>query len=266
MNVLGRGVPVDRLQRMACVIQTICTRPLGLCPQCYGVKPMSLSLLTEPAPSQALPSPNTAKPSATPGYQVIRRNGAVTPFDASKIAVAMTKAFLAVEGNTAATSRRVHDIVTGLTDQIVASLTRRTDGGRTFHIEDVQDQVELVLMRNEHHKVARAYVLYREERAKARAKASAEAAPGAAPTPLLRMRTADGSPVPLDSARLAKVIAEACGDLDGVSPQPVLTEVYRNLYDGISLDELALAPILAARTLVEIEPNYSKLLVAGFSN
>src|ERR1700734_571877 len=111
--------------------------------------------------------------SGAPSYQVIRRNGAVTEFDASKIAVAMTKAFLAVEGNNAAVSRRVHDIVADLTDQVVTNLARRADAGRTFHIEDVQDQVELALMRSEHHKVARAYVLYREERTKERAEAEA---------------------------------------------------------------------------------------------
>lgn len=101
---------------------------------------------------------------AEPAYRVIRRNRAVTPFDATKITVALTKAFLAVEGSTAANSRRVHDVVSGLTEQVVAGLTKRADAGRTFHIEEVQDQVELALMRGGHHRVARAYVLYREER------------------------------------------------------------------------------------------------------
>ena len=192
-------------------------------------------------------------------YQVIRRNGAVTAFDASKIAVAMTKAFLAVEGNNAAVSRRVHDIVADLTDQVVTNLARRADAGRTFHIEDVQDQVELALMRSEHHKVARAYVLYREERTKERARRDAEAASVAAPVPTLRMKAADGSLVPLDAARLATVVAEACEGLDDVRAAPILEEAQRNLYDGISLDELALAPILATRTLIETEPNYAKV-------
>jgi len=107
--------------------------------------------------------------STTPAYQVIRRNGAVTPFDAAKITIAVTKAFLAVEGGRAAASRRVHEVVEELTGQVVAALKRRGDTGRTFHIEEIQDQVELALMRGEHHKVARAYVLYREERAKQRA-------------------------------------------------------------------------------------------------
>ncbi|KQT22706.1 ribonucleoside-diphosphate reductase subunit alpha [Roseiarcaceae bacterium H3SJ34-1] len=201
----------------------------------------------------------SASPASEPGYQVIRRNGSVSPFDASKITVALTKAFLAVEGSSAAASRRVHDVVAELTDQIVASLTRRADAGRTFHIEDIQDQAELALMRSEHHKVARAYVLYREDRARERAKAETKTKGKAATaTPSLHMKTADGTLVPLDSKRLAAVVEEASAGLDGVSAEAILTEAQRNLYDGISVDELALAPILAARTLVETDPDYAK--------
>ena len=190
-----------------------------------------------------------------PGFRLIRRNGSVTPFDPSKISIALTRAFLAVEGTGAAASRRIHDVVASLTEQVVLGLTRRVGEGRTFHIEDVQDQVELALMRSEHHKVARAYVLYREERARERAKA----APVPATKPSLRMKADDGALVPLDAARLTAVIAEACDGLDGVDVSPIRAETARNLYDGISHDELALAPILAARTLIETEPNYAKV-------
>ena len=192
---------------------------------------------------------------AEPGYRIIRRNGAVTPFDPSKITVALTKAFLAVEGSTAAGSRRVHDIVSDLTEQVVSALMRRAGEGRLFHIEDVQDQVELALMRGEHHKIARAYVLYREERACARTAAKASSTETAAPT--LNVRAEDGTLSPLDQARLAAVVSEACEGLEAVSADTILTETQRNLYDGVSLDELSLAPILAARTLVEQEPNYA---------
>src|SRR5690606_26262520 len=191
---------------------------------------------------------------AEPGYRVIRRNGGVTSFDAGKISVALTKAFLAVEGSSAAGSRRVHDSVAELTEQVVSALTRRVGEGRLFHIEDVQDQVELALMRGEHHKIARAYVLYREERARERA-AKAGSAEAAAPT--LNVRAEDGTLSPLDQARLAAVVNEACDRLEAVSAEAILTETQRNLYDGVSLDELSLAPILAARTLVEQEPNYA---------
>ncbi|MGE3364592.1 MAG: ribonucleoside-diphosphate reductase subunit alpha [Rhizobiaceae bacterium] len=193
--------------------------------------------------------------SAEPGYRVIRRSGTVTPFDPIKITVALTKAFLAVEGSMAAGSRRVHDVVEELTEQVVVNLSRRIGESRTFHIEDVQDQVELALMRGEHHKVARAYVIYREQRARERAAAKAEASTPAVPK--LQVKAENGSFSPLDEARLAAIIAEACDGLADVSAEAILTEARRNLYDGISLNELSLAPILAARTMIEQEPNYA---------
>jgi len=203
------------------------------------------------------PPETNVVPAHAPSMQVIRRNGTVSPFDAGKISVAMTKAFLAVEGNTAAASRRVHESVEQLTGEVFAALTRRIGEGRTFHIEDVQDQVELALMRSEHHKVARAYVLYREERARRRAEEAA-AKPAAVPAvPALHVTLSNGTRVPLDAARLALIVDEACAGLDGVDAAPVLEETKRNLYDGITLDELALAGIMAARTLVEQEPNYT---------
>lgn len=220
---------------------------------------MSLSLnptSAKPAPLLDLRPQSHAAPATEPGMQIIRRNGSVSPFDASKISVAMTKAFLAVEGNTAAASRRVHDSVAQLTAEVVAALTRRLGEGRTFHIEDVQDQVELALMRSENHKVARAYVLYRENRARERAE---QAAAQQAPQSSLHMTLADGARMPLDEGRLAAVIREACAGLDGTDPDAVLAETRRNLYDGISENELALAPIMAARTMVEQEPNYSRV-------
>ncbi|MET3926377.1 ribonucleoside-diphosphate reductase subunit alpha [Devosia sp. 2618] len=191
---------------------------------------------------------------AEPGFSLIKRNGRSVPFDSSKIGVALTKAFLAVEGNKAAASRRVHEIVEQLTTEVVTALTRRAKDGRVFHIEDVQDQVELALMRGEHQKVARSYVLYREEHARARAAATKPVETSATS---LTMTLDNGSRVPLDEARLATVVTEACAGLEGAQPEVILEETRRNLYDGISLDELALAPILAARTLVETEPSYA---------
>jgi ribonucleoside-diphosphate reductase alpha chain len=209
------------------------------------------------APFLALRAESPAAQDGALPMQVIRRNGTVSKFDASKISVAMTKAFLAVEGHTAAASRRVHEIVEQLTAEVVGALSRRISEGRTFHIEDVQDQVELALMRSEHHKVARAYVLYREERTRQRIAQEAANVAQAAAEPALRVTLAGGAQVPLDGARLTLIVEEACAGLEGVSPASVLTETHRNLYDGISQDELALAPVMAARTLVEHEPNYA---------
>ncbi|NIX75845.1 ribonucleoside-diphosphate reductase subunit alpha [Microvirga terricola] len=227
---------------------------------------MSSSLHTESTAPAALSlsstSPATAR--AEPGYQIIRRNGGVTPFDASKIGIALTKAFLGVEGSTAAASRRVHEVVESLTQEIVLGLTRRAEAGRTFHIEEVQDQVELALMRGGHHKVARAYVLYREQRAAERAKAAPATAIIA---PEFHVTLVNGSRIALDIDRLRNLISEACEGLADVSAEAILTETQRNLYDGITEAELALAPVLAARTLVEREPDYAfasaRLLLDG---
>ena len=221
---------------------------------------MSLTLNREAATTapfiQLRPESSGASDAQLP-MQVIRRNGTVSKFDAGKISVAMTKAFLAVEGHTAAASRRVHEVVEQLTAEVVGALTRRMSEGRTFHIEDVQDQVELALMRSEHHKVARAYVLYRDERTRQRAELEAARPSAASSEPAMHVTLANGTKVPLDHARLQLIVEEACAGLDGVEAAPVLSEIHRNVYDGISQDELALASVMAARTLVEQEPNYA---------
>lgn len=219
---------------------------------------MSIALEARSSAAGSASGGGVAKAPATPAPQVIRRSGGVTPFDPTKISVALTKAFLAVEGGRAAASRRVHEIVDELTAQIVSALTRRGDHGRTFHIEEIQDQVELALMRGEHHKVARAYVLYREARAQERA-AAAAAETARQDVPQLNVKGRDGTLSPLDHQRLALIIGEACEGLSGVSAEAVLSETYRNLYDGIAAHELTLAPILAARTLIETEPAYSEV-------
>ena len=189
---------------------------------------------------------------AESGLRVIRRNGHATRFDPSKISIAITKAFLATEGSSGAASTRVREIVAGLTDQVIGALTRRVPGGGTVHIEDIQDQVELALMRNGHHEAARRYVLYREQRAQARASSQA-----AAEQPEIHVRTADGRSVPLDRARLKAVIDEACGDLQEVSADTVLQALLRNLFDGVDERDIMQSAILSARALVETEPNYT---------
>jgi ribonucleoside-diphosphate reductase alpha chain len=190
-----------------------------------------------------------------PGIQVIRRNGSFSTFDAAKISVAITKAFVAVEGTGATASRRIHEAVQALTQDIVDTLSRRADSSRAIHIEDIQDQVELALMRSSEHKVARAYVLYREERAQERRRREDEAQPVVAASIYVRLK--DGRTEPLDELRLQRQVVAACDGLDGVSAESVMTEVRRNLYDGIHLHEIGLAQTMAARSLVETEPNYA---------
>ncbi|MDE2606241.1 MAG: ribonucleoside-diphosphate reductase subunit alpha [Burkholderiales bacterium] len=197
-----------------------------------------------------------AGPAAGPlaHYQIIRRNGAVVPFAPDKIAIAMMKAFLAVHGTQGAASASVRETVDVLTQAVVRAMLRSRPGGGTFHIEDVQDQVELGLMRGGHHEVARAYVLYRERRAQERARQAQEQAPAA---PQFHV-TDRGQRVPLDTAALQALIVDACQGLGAdVKPEPIVAETMRNLYDGVPLDEVYKASILAARTLIEKEPDYT---------
>ena len=187
-------------------------------------------------------------------YQIIRRNGAVVPFEPQKIAVAMMKAFLAVHGTQGAASASVREVVDTLTQNVVRALVRSRPGGGTFHIEDVQDQAELGLMRGGHHEVARAYVLYRERRSQERAHQQEQRTP-AVPT----LHVIDhGQRVPLDEARLLGLIESACANLgDDIQAAPIVAETMRNLYDGVPMDEVYKASILAARTLIEKDPDYT---------
>jgi len=197
-----------------------------------------------------------SQPNAYQGYQTIRRNGAVVAFEPNKIAVALMKAFLAVHGTQGAASASVRETVDQLTETVVRALLRSRPGGGTFHIEDVQDQVELGLMRSGHHEVARAYVLYRERRSQERAKQ----APTATAAPAHALHVIDGGQrVPLDEARLQALVESACADLgEDVRPEPILAETRRNLYDGVPIDEVYKAAILAARTLIEQDPAYTR--------
>ena len=187
-------------------------------------------------------------------YQIIRRNGAVVPFEPHKIAVAMMKAFLAVHGTQGAASASVREAVDGLTQAVMRALLRSRPSGGTFHIEDVQDQVELGLMRGGHHEIARAYVLYREQRTQERARQSAPLAPE---TPLLHVLDG-GQRRALDTHRLQLLIEASCAGLgDDIKPGPIMAETMRNLYDGVPIDEVYKASILAARTLIEKDPDYT---------
>ncbi len=197
-------------------------------------------------------------PVSAPGslsqYQIIRRNGAVVPFEPNKIAVAMMKAFLAVHGTQGAASSSVRETVEELTQGVIRALMRSRPAGGTFHIEDVQDQVELGLMRSEHHEIARAYVLYREKRSQERALKVTQQTP-AAPT----LHAIDhGQRVVLDLVRLKSIITDACVGLGAdVQPEPIMAETMRNLYDGVPMDEVYKASVLAARTLIEKDPDYT---------
>lgn len=185
--------------------------------------------------------------------KTIKRNGKVVAFDDNKIKVAITKAFIAEEGNNAATSNRIHQQVDEITRQVTQVFKRRLPSGGTIHIEDIQDQVELALMRSSEYKVARAYVLYREEHRKAREASLKQ--PVDSKTLLITMP--NGELLPLDIERVNTIVNEACRELEKVKAEPVIKDAMRNLYNQAKLDDVHKALIMSARALVETEPNYS---------
>jgi len=217
--------------------------------------------MTTPTPARVnTPESSAELTAAAPGaIKVIRRNGKLTSFDPTKISIALTKAFLAVEGGQAAASSRVRTAVEELTQSVVQALTRHMSAGGTLHIEDIQDQVELALMRAGEHKVARDYVLYRDERAKERAAEAAKKAPAtpAAGSSQIKVKLDDGRVVPLNTERLHRVVEEACTGLSGTDVEEVVAAALRDLYDGIPESELSQALTLAARARIEKEPNYT---------
>ncbi len=186
-------------------------------------------------------------------HKVIRRNGSVVPFEPAKISIAMAKAFIAVNGGQGAASARVREQVGQLTAAVVGALLRRQPHGGTLHIEDIQDQVELSLMRSGEHDVARTYVLYREERTRERDKIKKDLAPAH----VLHVQD-KGVSRPLDVVRLAGLIRASCEGLgDAVNAEQILKLTLKDLYDGVPLEEVRKCTILSARMLVEQDPAYS---------
>ncbi|HCW91589.1 MAG TPA: ribonucleoside-diphosphate reductase subunit alpha, partial [Marinobacter sp.] len=203
---------------------------------------MSATALAEPLASAA----------ETESLQVIKRNGQLVGFNPSKISVAVTKAFLAVEGDQAAGSAHINHAVHQVTEQVVQAISRRLKAGGKVHIEDIQDQVELALMRAEEQKVARAYVLYREEHARKRAiEEPVEAHPH------LTVRKADGSTAPLDLGLMKLQVEQAATGLEGINGESLVEDALRNLYDGIEETGVLSALIMTARGRIEQEPDYS---------
>ena len=186
-------------------------------------------------------------------YKIIRRNGTVAEFDRQKIVIALTKAFLEVFGTSGADSTSIHKQVEETADRVLVALLRRKPIAGNFHIEEIQDQVELALMRGEQHKVAREYMIYRNKRAEVRQQQAREIMPKQ-----IHVTTANGQTL-LDVHELQERLADACRGLESTDPDYLLQSALREMYDGIRDDEVYTAMYLAARALIEREPAYSQV-------
>ena len=211
------------------------------------------NVLSPPISAHNFPNPTAPPETIFDQHKVIRRNGSVVPFEPAKISIAMTKAFLAVNGGQGAASARVREQVEQMTSAVVSALLRRQPNGGTLHIEDIQDQVELSLMRSGQHDVARSYVLYREERTRERAKVKKDHAPAQVLHVLDK-----GVSRPLDIVHLASLIKASCVGLgEAVSAEHILKLTLKDLYNGVPIEEVRKCTILSARSLIEQDPAYS---------
>ena len=198
---------------------------------------------------------NDVETTAPGKLRVIKRNGKVVAFEEDKIKVAITKAFLATESGNAAASERIHKKVNVISTGVIEVFERRMPSGGTLHIEEIQDQVELQLMRSEELEVARSYILYRAGRTQERKKETPEI--DIPNKPNINITKSDGTSVPLDIDKVAALINDACDGLEEVSMNVVLEEALKNLYDGVSIADMRTSLVMSARTKVEQEPNYS---------
>lgn len=213
-----------------------------------------MSAILDPTNNLSQTSPLELTANAPGLLKTIKRNGKVVNYDDTKIKIAITKAFIADEGGTASSSDRIHQQIEELTRQISQVFKRRLPNGGAVHIEDIQDQVELALMRSGHYKVARSYVLYREEHRKAR---QHELKQQAYDDKTLLLTMPDGELKPLDLERVHTIVNESCRNLEHVQAEPVIKDALRNLYNQAKFEDVHKALIMSARTLIEKEPNYT---------
>lgn len=214
-----------------------------------------------------MPATTTAKKSVDDSYSfsqgalppltsVVKRDGRIVPYLRERIARAIEMAFKAEltvpyqESLEAATLDRVEAVTDAVEKALRASreLERYkaslSDESVPYEsslvsIEEIQDEVEKALMAQGAYNVARRYIVYREARARGRS--------GAA-----------GIPLTVESEQIRSLINEAAEGLQQyVNVETVFKEAMAGAYDGISRSELLKSAILAARTKVELAPEYT---------
>ena len=195
---------------------------------------------------------------------VVRREGAISSFKSDKISDAIKKAFLAqtkIRNNKTKDKEQedsIHKTVESLTHKVVSALTRRIADGDMIHIEDIQDQVELALMRDEHHKVARAYVLYREQRAASRyhTKKLKEQVGAKASSMTVTKRNGDKEAISLD--KITNRVSVLSTGLN-IDPIVVVQKAVPGLYNEITSTEIDTYLAETAASLTVEHPDYSYL-------
>ncbi len=188
----------------------------------------------------------------TQDWLVRKRDGQTAPFELSRIQQALTNAFRA-ELNLAdgqPLERGVDEEIEQLTQLVTAEVAPLANSAAGVEVERIQDFVELELMSRGHYRVARCYIVYRAEHAKIRTLRGETPLGEAAPQ--LHVLLPDGGRTPFDPNRVRSRLLEAAqGCEEIVDVEDLLEDVMRTVFDGISLEEIYRAQILAARSRIE---------------
>lgn len=202
-------------------------------------------------------------PLASREFEVLKRDGRTEKFNDQRILLAVESAFKAESGleKDAKLDKETHHAAEQVSEEVVKSILARAVHGEQLEIEAIQDAVETALMSQGHHTIARRYIVYREERRKSRA-LRGERDQSGRPQAQLTVKTADGDEL-LDPTRIRRRVIRACKQAENINPEgrinsrSISDEALRNLYDGVSTDEIDKAVILAARARIEAEPDYT---------
>ncbi|MBL8814383.1 MAG: ribonucleoside-diphosphate reductase subunit alpha [Planctomyces sp.] len=190
---------------------------------------------------------------------VRKRDGRLAPFEPKLIFRAITNAFRA-ELNLADSQPLEKDVereITAVTDQVTRDIASDAATDRGAGVEQVQDMVEIELMKRGHYRVARRYIVYRAEHAKIRSLQQQDTLEESETVrPRLYVKLEDGVRVPFDSNRIRRRLELACAGLPDCESDDLLQEVMKSVFDGISISEIYRAMILAARTRIERDPAY----------
>ncbi|UOF93768.1 MAG: ribonucleoside-diphosphate reductase subunit alpha [Bordetella sp.] len=187
--------------------------------------------------------------------KVIRRNGSIVDFNSDKIVIAITKTFIAVNGEESILSSRNRELIERLTSQIISALLNKHAIGKSLHIEDIQDQVEFTLMQSGLRDIARAYVLYREKRSEKRSFIQTNQEK----LNIINI-IENGINSPFDLEKLRSIINEANIEFNNlIDVDFILKETKKNLYNGVSINEVFKSAIFATRSQIENEPAYNKV-------
>ncbi|MFM9000465.1 MAG: ribonucleoside-diphosphate reductase subunit alpha [Opitutia bacterium] len=182
--------------------------------------------------------------------RLVRRNGQFVPWLPHKIEVAVRKAFLSLDRDSAPAV------------MVAAAVTRKVaDSGQTaIGIEEVQDLVQDELMRQGHFKVAESYILYRAYRARLREEAAvAPATVDDRQEALILVKKSNGETFLWDGEDLRRRIAFAASGLELTKGQAdIEVELRRGIFNEISESELRKTIELNAKTLVEADGDFAK--------